>query len=539
MKPPIMILALLVAAVGATAVTTAAPVGAKTFVNGVLRADVRDLGPASPRLPVSFTLALRYRHEAELDRLVEAQGDPTSPLYRQYLTNQQFNAYFAPTDRDYERVLQSLRAAGFGVERSDNRTIVKARGSALAAQRYFGARIHRIVQAGYGERYANVHVAVIPSAIADITRDVVGLDNLHAATTDHFFTTNRDVRPAILKNILNGPNGGYGPFAIAQAYDYPVQHKFDGTGHAVAIAIDYDTSDTDLTTYTQYFKINRKGKLIHVPIDGGQPYSPSGSVESTLDMETVAGLDPGADVYIYNFGAAFSFQEISDAYNQAVSDNFVDEVSSSFGLCEDNSPSSFNDAVNSITKQGAAKGIGFNASTGDFGRGGKCNDGTGQDVPASLKYFISVGGSDPSIDSNGNLTSEHEDSGSGGGPSDIFPLPKYQVGLAGEFSTTNRNLPDVSGPYQPDAFFENGRWGTIGGTSWASPATAAFIAEANQVEHKRLGFPNPKIYRVFKANQYTLFNDVTVGNNGIACGTGYDDCSGIGTLKAFALAGAL
>src|SRR5579871_668357 len=160
-----MFLAFLATAVGATAVTTAAPAGAKTFVNGVLRADVRDLGPASPQMPVSFSLVLRYRHDAELDRLVEAQSDPASPLYGQFLTNQQFNAYFAPAERDYERVLQSLRAAGFSVERSDNRTIVKARGSAFAAQRYFGASIHRIVQAGYGERYANVRTPVIPAAI--------------------------------------------------------------------------------------------------------------------------------------------------------------------------------------------------------------------------------------------------------------------------------------------------------------------------------------------------------------------------------------
>jgi subtilase family serine protease len=112
----------------------------------------------------------------------------------------------------------------------------------------------------------------------------------------------------------------------------------------------------------------------------------------------------------------------------------------------------------------------------------------------------------------------------------------YQIGLAGVFSTTKRNIPDVSGPYFPDAFFIAGQWGTIGGTSWASPATAAFIAEANQVEGKRLGFANAPLYSVFKAHGYADYNDVTTGNNGIACAAGYDDCSGIGTLKAFALA---
>jgi len=534
-KSPISIGALLVLIAGAMVPAAAAPQKTLTFVDGVARTDVRDLGQADIRTPVSFTLTLRYRHEAELDRLVEAQSDPASPLFRRFLTNRQFNDYFAPAEQDYARVIASLTRAGFSVEGSDNRTIVRGMGTALAAERYFGAQIHRVAQAGYGVRYANVGRTVIPSDVAGMTSALVGLDNLHAATADHFIGGNLAVGPDSLPNVLHGPKGGYGPFAVAQAYDYPVQHGFDGTGHAAAVAIDYDTSDADLTAFTAYFQITRTGSVFHVPVDGGQAYNPSGSVESTLDVETIASLDPGADVYVYNFGAAFTFKEISDAYNQAVSDDKVDEVSSSFGLCEDSSPSSFNNTVNAITKQGAAKGIGFNASTGDFGRGGKCSDGTGQDVPASLHYFISVGGADPTIDANGNLTSEHEDSGSGGGPSDIFPIPKYQVGLAGIFSMTKRNLPDVSGPYNPDAFYINGQWGTIGGTSWASPATAAFIVEANQMDNKRLGFPNPKFYKAFKKKGYNDFNDVTTGNNGIACTTGYDDCSGIGTLRAFNL----
>ena len=43
-------------------------------------------------------------------------------------------------------------------------------------------------------------------------------------------------------------------------------------------------------------------------------------------------------------------------------------------------------------------------------------------------------------------------------------------------------------------------------------------------------------YRAFKQKGYSVYNDITVGNNGIACATGYDDCSGIGTLQGYALA---
>jgi kumamolisin len=534
---PLIPLGALLLFFGAVAPALATPSKVVT-IDAVHRTDIRDMGRADARMPVSFTVTLRYQHDDELTRLIEAQGDRSSRLYRKFLSNQQFNDYFAPSPRDYARVANSLVRAGFAVTGSDNRTTLSATGPSFAAERYFNTEIRRVMQTGYGTRYANVRPGSIPAEISDVAEAVVGLDSVHGATTDHFLAP-AGVGPDKLGPPLRGPAGGYGPFAIAQAYDYPVQHGFDGTGHAVAIAIDYDTNDADLTAFTKYFKIKRTGKMFHVPVDGGSPYNPSGSVESTLDVETVASLDPGADVYVYNFGAAFTYKEISDAYAKAVADNKVDDVSSSFGGCEDNAPPSFGTTVNAITKQGAAKGITFNASTGDFGRGGKCANGTGQDVPATLPYFTSVGGADPNIDNNGNLVSEVEDSGSGGGPSDLAKIPKYQVGLPGVFSTTHRNIPDVSGPYFPDAFYINGSWGQIGGTSWASPATAAFIAEANQVEGARLGFANKPIYAAFKANGYADFHDMTSGNNGIACTTGYDDCSGIGTLQASALAGAL
>ena len=532
----------LAAVVFASAVpAVAAPQSSVQVADAVRGAGIVDLGRANPQQHVSLLVSLHYRNDAQLDQFVDSVSNPYSPMYRHFLSNAQFNAFFAPSVRDYNRVAAVLAQAGLRVTASSNGTIIDADGPASAVERFFNTEIHVVRQSGVRDlRYANVKPASIPLSIAGVVDTVIGFDSLRGATTDHVLYNHSGVGPDKLGGTIHGKAGGYSPFAIAQAYNYPVQHRFNGKGHAVAIAIDYDSSDNDLNGFLAFFGETRNGKDIHVPVDGGQPYDPSGgSIESTLDTETVGALDPGADLYVYNFGAAFTFKEISDAYNQAVADNKVDVVSSSFGLCEDNSPVSFNKLVNQITKQGAAKGISFVASTGDFGRGGKCSNHTGQDVPAVLKYFTSVGGADPQIDSMGNLTGESEDRGSGGGPSDIFAIPSYQVGVPGMFSTTKRNIPDVSGPYFPDAFFFANQWGQIGGTSWAAPATAAFIAESNEVEGARAGMANPAIYAAFKASGYGLFHDLTTGNNGIQCTTGYDDCSGIGTLNAFLLAKAL
>jgi subtilase family serine protease len=536
---PIASFAALVA--GTAMPATAAPQSFVRVADAVHSRVISDLGRANPQQNVSLLVALRYRNEAQLDQFVDAVSNPDSPVFRHFLSNQQFNAYFAPAPRDYNRIAAALARAGFRVTPSANGTIIDADAPVATVERYFNTEIHIVRQAGVRDlRYANTRPASMPADLADAVDAVIGFDSLRGATTDHTFFSKNSVGPDKLGGPIHGKAGGYSPFAIAQAYNYPVQHGFDGTGHAVAVAIDYDSSDNDLNGFLAFFGETRTGKNFHVPVDGGQPYDPNGgSVESTLDTETIGSLDPGADMYVYNFGAAFTFKEISDGYNKAVTDNKVEVVSSSFGLCEDDSPTSFNKIVNKITKQGAAKGISFVASTGDFGRGGKCANHTGQDVPAVLKYFTSVGGADPQIDNNGKLVSEQEDSGSGGGPSDLFAIPSYQVGVPGMFSTTKRNIPDVSGPYFPDAFFYANQWGVIGGTSWASPATSAFLAEANQVEGSRAGFANPAIYAAFKAKGYHVFHNVTVGNNGIQCTVGYSDCSGIGTLNAYPLAKAL
>jgi subtilase family serine protease len=522
------------ALIAMTAVASAAPYAA--IVAPARSAGLTDLGSVGGSQPITLSVVMRFRDDAQLDQFVDAVSDPASPMFRHFLTNVQFRAAFAPSAQAERQVTGLLTRAGFSVSASPDGTILHAVAPAAVVERYFNTRIDAVRQAGAsGIRYANVAPAFVPGALGGAVRDVIGFDDLHGPTTDHILAQS-DGLPDKLGPPLKGPHGGYGPFAIAQAYNYPVQHGFGGHGQAVAIAIDYDSSDNDLSAFTTFFNIHRTGKVVHVPVDGGQAYNPNGSVESTLDTETVGAMDPGADMYVYNFGAAFTWTEITDAYAKAVSDDLVEVVSSSFGLCEDDVAQSVIDTITMITKEGAAEGISFVASTGDFGRGGKCSDATGQDVPAVTRYFTSVGGVDPTIDTNGNLVSQHEDSGSGGGPSDIFPIPHYQVGLAGVFSTTTRNIPDVSGPYFPDAFYINGSWGVIGGTSWAAPATAAFLGQVDQVEGSRIGFANPALYRTFKLHGYGIYTDVVSGNNGIACLTGYDDCSGIGSILGLQLA---
>ncbi len=350
---------------------------------------------------------------------------------------------------------------------------------------------------------------------------------------------------------LNGPDGGLGPIAVASGFDLPVQHGYNGTGRATGVAISGDYSDQDLTTYLNYFGIARTGPVTtRVSVDGGAPYNSTyansnASLEATLDVETIVGLAPGTHLYMYLF-PDLSSVHIEDGYNQAVADNAVDVLNSSFGGCEKDD-TAFDTATNQIATQAAAKGITFAASSGDSGSA-QCSNATGVSAPASGPEFVAVGGTTIKVNSNGTYASETAWSGSGGGVSVEWPTPSYQSGVAGA-STAGRNVPDIAFPADPATgtafYFGSGgasaNWnGPLGGTSWACPIYAALQTEINQRQGARAGFVNPRIYKAFANNGYNAFHDVTSGSNGaFSAHTGFDDVTGIGSPKGYFLSGVL
>ena len=140
---------------------------------------ITDLGHAAATTPVALAVTLHYRNEAQLQQLVTLQSDPYSPIYRRFLTNEQFNASFAPTDADYRRVLSALGSAGFRVTQMyPNKTVIDAVGTVASANRFFGTDIHRVFQSGHGIRLANAVPARIPAQLAPLVYSVNGLSTL-------------------------------------------------------------------------------------------------------------------------------------------------------------------------------------------------------------------------------------------------------------------------------------------------------------------------------------------------------------------------
>ncbi len=566
---PVAVAALLASGGTASAARLGAPPVSAFTAEPPARLDLIDLGRAPAATPVSLAVMLKYRNQAELDQLVRLQATPHSPLFHHFITRAQFAAEFAPAPADYLRVVRSLRAAGFTVRPGlPNRTIVDADGTASATERFFGTQIHRVGQTGYGIRYANATPATVPAAIADVVRSVSGLDDVIKMKSHRMPAVNDGATPFVsdavspdiagpIERTTNGSFAGLYPTAIAKAYDYPAQHAVTGAGHSIAIVIDSDIENGNLTTFWKAAKITRAGGFYRVLVEGSNPGVTADLGETAIDTETSSSLAPGADIYLYLM-PNLSDKYIEDAYNLAVANNVVDVTSSSFGGCETKSQA-FADATNAIAEQGASEGMSFTASTGDSG--GVCETAPGNfatdvvNIPAANPYFLGIGGTTLGVNkTTGKWVSETawspggENGGSGGGVSSYIPLPSYQAGVPGiavvpakgpKPGFAGRNIPDISldASNHPDSYVAvyAGGWTGYGGTSVSNPMFAALLTEVNQEQGSYSGWFNPSLYYYEETYGYgTAFRDITSGatDGGWSAKAGYDQSTGWGSIKS-------
>ncbi len=437
--------------------------------------------------------------------------------------------------------------------------MVDASAPAPVAARYFDTDIHRVVSPGAGRTYTHVRPGVVPLEIADLTLAVLGLDGAHTFHAGPISGPPGAGRPASNARHngfpLFGPDGGYGPQILVDAYDLPAKDGHTGTGRASGVDMSGDFLESDLAAYLSYFGVSRTGPpTTRIAVDGGAPPFPGGAAdEATLDVETLVSLAPGTALYIYELP---NLQDgpVIDAFNQIVSDNLVDTMNSSYGDCE-REGRGMAKAFEAIETQGAAEGITFHSSAGDSGiyQSGCKNRSVGQ--PSSTPHNVSVGGTRLGVNATtGQETSEvgWSDPGggaTGGGVSVLFKVPPYQSSVPNIISS-GRNVPDVafdaSSATGVDLYFNGSFSGlTDGGTSLSSPIFGAALTEINQLQGSRSGYFNVTLYSTWLTSGYgrrstRYFRDITQGSiPPYYAQTGYDQMTGIGAMQADNFAGLL
>jgi kumamolisin len=478
------------------------------------------LGPADPAAPAVVSVYVR-----------DPAGSPDTPAG---VSRAEYQAAHRATDADIQSVLDFAAEFGLAVgEISPERRSVQLTGTVDALSQAFGAPVGLYRHPDFGVFRGRTGPLTIPAHLGPVVTGVFGLDNRMAARAQF--------RPAVSPSIQ------YTPPQVAQAYNFPTTAT--GAGECVAI-LEFGGGFrvADITAYFQQLGI-KAPTVLAVSVDGGTnapSTASSADGEVMLDIEVIGGLAPAAKIAVYF--APNSEQGFVDAITTAANDttNKPSVISISWGGPENSWTQQAIQQIEQACIAATTMGVTVTAASGDNGSTDGQSDGTQHaDFPSSAPHILGCGGT--SLQASGTqITSETVwNSGSsggatGGGISDVWPVPTYQQNVSLPPSVndgqTRRGVPDVAGDADPATGWTvrvDGQTIPIGGTSAVAPMWAGLIALLNEALGKPVGFVHPALYASAAA---ATFHDITQGNNGsYNAGPGWDACTGLGSPNGAAL----
>jgi len=303
------------------------------------------------------------------------------------------------------------------------------------------------------------------------------------------------------------PSGGIGAIAIVDAGYYP-------------------TAQSDLDAFDSYFGIPATTITQVWPGPIRPPSYGDWEVEEALDIEWAHAMAPQAKLFLVVSVLCSSPQCATDPTwgavqyaGELVAQNGGGVVSMSFADAEISQETSFDQYF-------TTPGVVYFAASGDGGLGVSA-------YLAASPNVVAVGGTYFNRDGNGNFTSEQYYTGGGGGDiSPYEPRPSYQNGIAGIVGNF-RGYPDVASDFCCTAIYLQGSWGSVGGTSWASPTFAGIVNAAGSRHQSSLAQLTTMYSELFNPIKYHAdFNDITTGDS--RCKVGWDLCTGIGSAHTYA-----
>ncbi len=514
----------------------------------------------SPTRSLGLGVTLQLRDQAGFNQYLVEVYDRQSPLYHHFLTTRQFAERFAPTAAQREQVVSWMRSAGLQVlDRFANGTFITARGTVKQIDSAFSTRLYAYQQHGHGF-FANGMGVRLPAWLAARLVAVSGLSN--RGTRSH-----RTLRlDRSLHEGGSGPSGGFTPQDVAQIYDMDSIHQRGVTGKGVTVGIvaGGNIVDSDVAAYQQQYGLHTtiERVAVHDP-NGTKPLTPDSEFE--LDTEMVSAVAPDAHILLYT-DSNQGLDGIAVTFNQMVSENRASVLSTSLDGPEEFWLSDDVNALHQVFQEAAAQGQTVFAPTGDDGAYAYGSTDSSRATvlavkyPGSDPYVTSVGGTNLTRNSDGSYggesawgdttTDPNNPVGGGGGLSEFFPRPSYQMGAGtdNQYSNGKREVPDVSADADPNSGYDlythdgnNGQpgWSTLGGTSASTPLWAGYGALLVQDFRTRIGFLNPVLYALAqRASSFShpAFHDVTQGNNLYYPATpGYDLASGLGSFDGAAM----
>jgi subtilase family serine protease len=501
---------------------------------------------------MNLDVVLPVRDQAGLDAFVADVTNPSSPSFRRYLTPAQFTARFGPTQNDYDTVVQYLVRNGFSITGGSRDGMdIQVAGPVSAVEAAFNVKMHTYQHPTENRTFYSPDREPTTSLAISLWH-VSGLNNY--SLPHPMYVKKSDYAKAMgisPDQVVTHATTGSGPSKSFLGSDMRAAYyqgtSLTGAGQNLGLFEYYGTDLADLTTYYKNVGQTNNVPVTLLSVDGTSTScvdSRSGGdcddTEQTLDMTQALGMAPGlASLTMYVGSTDTAIISAMTTHSPLPT-----TIGCSWGWTPDD-PST----LNPYWEKMAAQGQSFFAASGDDSTWSSRNEAW----PADAAYVISVGGTDLTTSSAaGPWKSETAWTDSGGGISpDKIAIPTWQqisgvINSSNKGSTTYRNGPDVSAnanfSFYVCADQTTCTANDYGGTSFAAPMWAAFIALANQqatAESEPLvGFFDPNVYAQnesggsLTAAYSNDFHDITSGKSGsYSAVTGYDLVTGWGSPK--------
>jgi tripeptidyl-peptidase-1 len=539
-------------------------------------------GAAAPKnAAVNFMVALKQRNLEALEALFWAVSTPGNPQYQDFQTTEAILDIVAPEAKCHDDVMEWLKAAG-KVQLKSTRDAIEVHTSVGVAEKLFNTKFHVFRHESRKPIVKAWGAMSMPASVYQYVDMIEGISTFPIPHLSYKITPG-DGPSAIVPQTLN------------TIYSIPPQtagaHPETSVGVIEFQGQSYSPADS--VNFANDVAIKVLPVTAANTIGPNDPTNPQ--IEAALDIEMVATVNPSATAWFWlEDGQGWLYQYVNHYFNTA---NVPQVVSISYGWSEadqcDIDPDECQSLgvtsqqyvarVNAEFQKIAAQGRTILVASGDSGANGRTDPDCTlpylkPDYPAASPYITSVGATQldspvanlpnpPPVCVNQGYSCasgglEHAVSyavanfASGGGFSNVAPMPSYQSaavaaylksGVAlppvGYYNTTGRGYPDVAAIGNA-VLIDQGGVQPVGGTSASAPEWAAVVSILNQASIKKnnkpLGFLNPWIYQVAAACK-ACFTDIIVGDNictedgcsagcqGFKCTTGWDPVTGWGS----------